>query len=427
MLLRDPKLRDKAYERFPILAQRRKQVAGLLSGGEQQMLSLAPALADPPKVLIADEPTLGLAPLAAETVMQAILELRDAGTAVLLVEEHAQNALKVADTLVVHGARNDRVGRSTRRRPTWSCSRAPTSAARATERRSTSMTVTASAPRFADAHVIPAPWSRRCASTARCSSIEMIDGETVAAINREVDDAVAAAEPGAKTVNAAIQAFFGPHTKHVSSLAAVSPTFANEVMTHPTYLAACDAILLPQCSRYRLNLGHLIVRGPGAEAQIPHRDEDVWPHFPRPARRHPDRVDPRPRRLPGRERRDARRARKPPVGARPPTRARRDRRRGGPRRRRRHLPRVHHPFRGHELHRRRVAARGARQLHARLAAHRGEQRARRSAEDRAATSVRRHRRSSGTRSTTRSPTAAATSGWCACATRWSCSQTGELD
>jgi ABC-type branched-subunit amino acid transport system ATPase component/ABC-type branched-subunit amino acid transport system permease subunit len=99
VLLRDPALREKAYARFPILDQRRKQVAGLLSGGEQQMLSLAPALADPPAVLIADEPTLGLAPLAAETVMQAIVELREAGTAVLLVEEHAQNALKVADTM----------------------------------------------------------------------------------------------------------------------------------------------------------------------------------------------------------------------------------------------------------------------------------------------------------------------------------------
>jgi ABC-type branched-subunit amino acid transport system ATPase component/ABC-type branched-subunit amino acid transport system permease subunit len=99
VLLRDDDLRKKAYERFPILSERRKQVAGLLSGGEQQMLSLAPALADPPVVLIADEPTLGLAPLAADAVMDAILELRDLGCAVLLVEEHAQNALKAADTL----------------------------------------------------------------------------------------------------------------------------------------------------------------------------------------------------------------------------------------------------------------------------------------------------------------------------------------
>ena len=111
---------------------------------------------------------------------------------------------------------------------------------------------------------------------------QLVDPQIVAAINDEVDAAVSEAEPGMRTINAAIQSFFGPHTKHVSSLAAVSPTFANKVMTHPTYLAICDAILLPQCSRYRLNLGHLIVRGPGAEAQIPHRDEDVWPHFPRP-------------------------------------------------------------------------------------------------------------------------------------------------
>jgi ABC-type branched-subunit amino acid transport system ATPase component len=99
VLLRDEDLRTKAYERFPILLERRKQIAGLLSGGEQQMLSLAPALADPPAVLIADEPTLGLAPLAADAVLAAILELRDRGSAVLLVEESASNALKVADDL----------------------------------------------------------------------------------------------------------------------------------------------------------------------------------------------------------------------------------------------------------------------------------------------------------------------------------------
>jgi ectoine hydroxylase-related dioxygenase (phytanoyl-CoA dioxygenase family) len=114
----------------------------------------------------------------------------------------------------------------------------------------------------------------------------LVDGfispETVRAIRGEVDDAVAAAEAGMRTVNPAVQAFYGPHTKHVSALAAVSPTFANEVIAHPTYAAICDAVLLPSCSRYQLNLGHLIARGPGAEAQLAHRDEDVWPHFPRP-------------------------------------------------------------------------------------------------------------------------------------------------
>jgi ectoine hydroxylase-related dioxygenase (phytanoyl-CoA dioxygenase family) len=109
-----------------------------------------------------------------------------------------------------------------------------------------------------------------------------IPPETVAAVSSEAAANVAAAEPGMRTINPMIQAFFGPCTKHVSALAAVSPTFANEVMTHPTYRAICDDVLLPSCSRYRLNLGHLIARGPGAEAQIPHRDEDVWPHFPRP-------------------------------------------------------------------------------------------------------------------------------------------------
>jgi ectoine hydroxylase-related dioxygenase (phytanoyl-CoA dioxygenase family) len=110
----------------------------------------------------------------------------------------------------------------------------------------------------------------------------LIAASTVAAIRTEVDDAVAAAEAGMRTVNAAVQAFYGPYTKHVSGLAAVSPTFANEVIAHPAYSAICDTFLLPSCSRYQLNLGHLIARGPGAEAQLAHRDEDVWPHFPRP-------------------------------------------------------------------------------------------------------------------------------------------------
>lgn len=97
VLLRTPALRDAAYERFPILGERRHQLAGSLSGGEQQMLSLAPALAEPPKVFIGDEPTLGLAPLAAEVVLDAVRELRDRGTAVLLVEEKAREVMELAD------------------------------------------------------------------------------------------------------------------------------------------------------------------------------------------------------------------------------------------------------------------------------------------------------------------------------------------
>ncbi|MDQ1431058.1 MAG: hypothetical protein QOF40_1660, partial [Actinomycetota bacterium] len=87
VLLRSSDARDRAYESFPILGQRRKQLAGLLSGGEQQMLSLAPALAHPPAVFVADEPTLGLAPLAAEEIMRALRRLRDLGSTILLVEE----------------------------------------------------------------------------------------------------------------------------------------------------------------------------------------------------------------------------------------------------------------------------------------------------------------------------------------------------
>ena len=99
VLLRSSASRDAAYESFPILGQRRKQQAGLLSGGEQQMLSLAPALAEPPAVFIADEPTLGLAPLAAEEIMRAIERLRDLGSTILLVEEKAHEVLEVADTV----------------------------------------------------------------------------------------------------------------------------------------------------------------------------------------------------------------------------------------------------------------------------------------------------------------------------------------
>jgi ABC-type branched-subunit amino acid transport system ATPase component len=101
VVLQDRELRDRAYDRFPALRGRRGQVAGLLSGGEQQMLSLAPVLAEPPDVLIADEPTLGLAPLVAEVVLEALSDLRDANTAILLAEEKASEVMKLADVVTV--------------------------------------------------------------------------------------------------------------------------------------------------------------------------------------------------------------------------------------------------------------------------------------------------------------------------------------
>jgi ABC-type branched-subunit amino acid transport system ATPase component/branched-subunit amino acid ABC-type transport system permease component len=99
LLLRTSAQREQAYDRFPILGERRRQPAGLLSGGEQQMLSLAPALAEPPTVFIADEPTLGLAPLAAQEVIRALRELRDLGSAIMLVEEKAHEVMALADTV----------------------------------------------------------------------------------------------------------------------------------------------------------------------------------------------------------------------------------------------------------------------------------------------------------------------------------------
>ena len=91
--------REAVYERFPGLAGRRGVPAGSLSGGEQQMLALAPLLQRPPKVLIADEPSLGLAPRVVEDVFRLLTELRDTGTALLLVEEKATEVLGVADTV----------------------------------------------------------------------------------------------------------------------------------------------------------------------------------------------------------------------------------------------------------------------------------------------------------------------------------------
>ena len=88
---------DRLYQRFPTLKEREKQLAGTLSGGEQQMLAVARALMSKPRLLLMDEPSLGLAPLIVEEVFQIIRDLHDDGTSILLVEQNAHMALQVAD------------------------------------------------------------------------------------------------------------------------------------------------------------------------------------------------------------------------------------------------------------------------------------------------------------------------------------------
>ncbi|MBO2446803.1 ATP-binding cassette domain-containing protein [Actinomadura barringtoniae] len=95
--------RAQVYERLPKLAERRTIPAGALSGGEQQILALAPALIRPPRVLIADEPSLGLAPLVVEQIFELFGELRDRGVAILVVEEKATEVLALADTVAFMG------------------------------------------------------------------------------------------------------------------------------------------------------------------------------------------------------------------------------------------------------------------------------------------------------------------------------------
>ena len=87
---------ERSYQLFPRLAERKKQRAGTMSGGEQQMLAMARGLMSNPKVLLLDEPSLGLAPLIVNDIMRIIQEINKDGVAVLLVEQNAKKALKIA-------------------------------------------------------------------------------------------------------------------------------------------------------------------------------------------------------------------------------------------------------------------------------------------------------------------------------------------
>ena len=88
---------ERVFNYFPRLKERRKQIAGTLSGGEQQMLAMSRALMSRPKLMMLDEPSMGLAPILVEQIFEIIKELHKAGTTILLVEQNAQAALSVAD------------------------------------------------------------------------------------------------------------------------------------------------------------------------------------------------------------------------------------------------------------------------------------------------------------------------------------------
>ena len=116
---------ERVYALFPRLKERRRQLAGTLSGGEQQMLAMGRALMGAPKLLMLDEPSLGLAPIIVADIFRTIGELRSSGVSVLLVEQNAQAALAVADRayvmelgeFILHGpaqemATNERVAAS---------------------------------------------------------------------------------------------------------------------------------------------------------------------------------------------------------------------------------------------------------------------------------------------------------------------------
>lgn len=97
---------DEAFGLFPVLAARRRQNAGTLSGGEQRMLSMARVLVEAPRLLVADELSLGLAPIVIDEVYATLERLRGAGTSLLIVEQHIGHALALCDRVVVldHGA-----------------------------------------------------------------------------------------------------------------------------------------------------------------------------------------------------------------------------------------------------------------------------------------------------------------------------------
>ena len=112
---------------------------------------------------------------------------------------------------------------------------------------------------------------------------DIVTSETLVTLNTEIDEI-------SKKVNEDHQAcmspihklFFGEHTFHLAGMAGKSTCFAHDILLNPMILALCDKTLLPNCANYRLNIAHLMDRGPGSEQQMLHRDDEIYSYLPRP-------------------------------------------------------------------------------------------------------------------------------------------------
>jgi ectoine hydroxylase-related dioxygenase (phytanoyl-CoA dioxygenase family) len=114
---------------------------------------------------------------------------------------------------------------------------------------------------------------------------EVLDPDLLARFNAEIDPILARVSPDRSYLNPAIDFFYGKRVRQITGVAAQSRIFGEEVLCHPFYTGVCDAILGPSCASWQLNVAQVMDRGPGAEQQLLHRDEDVWVHLPRP---HPE-------------------------------------------------------------------------------------------------------------------------------------------
>jgi ectoine hydroxylase-related dioxygenase (phytanoyl-CoA dioxygenase family) len=113
----------------------------------------------------------------------------------------------------------------------------------------------------------------------------VLDADLLARFNAEIDPILERTTPERSYLNPAIEWFYGKRVRQITGVAACSRVFGEEVLCHPFYTGICDAILGRSCARYQLNVAQVMDRGPGAEQQLLHRDEDVWVHLPRP---HPE-------------------------------------------------------------------------------------------------------------------------------------------